>query len=81
MKVSVRFICSEIVGNARNGEYELPERGTVSDLMKIAEEQNKTFLPDYAQHVIFMVNSKRALPETVLSENDSVTVLRLVYGG
>lgn len=81
MKVSVRFICSEIVGNARNGEYELKEPATVGDLMKVAEEQNKTFRPDYEQHVIFMVNSRSATPQTVLAENDHVTVLRLVYGG
>ena len=79
--VNVRFLCREAVGNARNGEYLLPDPCTVREFMERAEAENKTFVKDYMEHVLFMVNGKRAEAETALKNGDQIMVLSVVYGG
>ena len=81
MTVNMRFVCSEIVGEARTGAYLLEEGDTVAKLMASAAAENGTFIENYGEHVIYLVNDRPAANETVLREGDRVIVLRKVHGG
>ncbi len=81
MKVSVRFVCREIVGDARRGAYSLPEGSSAAQMMESAAAENGTFVENYPEHVIYLVNGKPATPQTVLCDGDSVLVLRKAHGG
>ena len=81
MRVNIRFVCREIVGQARAGDYEMGEGETVAQLMAAAAEENGTFIENYGEHVIYLVNNRPATAETVLREGDQLIVLRKVHGG
>ena len=79
--VNVRFLCREVVGDARPGSYSLEEGATVARLLASASAENGTFIENYARHLIYLVNDRPAGGDTVLREGDRVTVLRKVHGG
>ena len=81
MTVNIRFICSEIVGNARRGAYEIKEPADVATLMACAAAENGTFIDNYQDYVIYLVNGARASAETMLKDGDQLTVLRMAHGG
>lgn len=81
ISVDVRFLCREVVGSARNGEYLLPEGSTLEDLMNFAAEENKSFVNDYMNNVLFILNGKLAEADKVLKDADQVKVAGIVYGG
>jgi len=81
MTVNLRFVCREIVGEARTGAYPLEEGGTVARLMAAAAAENGTFIESYRAHVIYLVNDRPATEQTPLKDGDRVTVLRKVHGG
>ena len=81
MTVKLRFICREVVGNARSGDYTVADGSSVEKLMENAAAENGTFIDNYLDHVIYMVNSRPASRQTILNDGDSVTVLRKVHGG
>ena len=81
MTVRVRFVCFEVVGNARAGEYVLDAGDTVARLMEKAAAENGTFVEIYMDYLVFLVNDKSAKPDAVLHDGDRLTVLRMAYGG
>lgn len=81
MTVNIRFLCSEIVGGARKGTYELAEPADVASLMEHAAAENGTFIDHYQDYVIYLVNGAPATAKTVLKDGDQLTVLRKVFGG
>lgn len=81
ISVNVRFFCTEITGNARNGEYVLPDHSTIGELMSRAEKENGTFAENYMADVLFIVNGKLANADTVLKDADQLKVMGFVYGG
>ncbi len=81
INVNARFQCREVVGDARNGEYLLPDRCTVREFMEHAAEENGTFVDNYMDFVLFIVSGKIANADTVLEDSDSIKVLGMVYGG
>ena len=81
MTVTVRFVCQEVVGDARPGAYILMDGGTIAQLMELAAKENGTFINNYEDYVIYSVNHRFATPQTTLQDGDNVTVLRKVFGG
>ncbi|MBR6258739.1 MAG: hypothetical protein IKR21_00825 [Oscillospiraceae bacterium] len=81
MKISARFLCRAVVGEARDGEYQLPEGTDVAGFMAIAAEENGTFVKDYMGFTIFVCNGAPATGKTVLKDGDELKVLMRVYGG
>ena len=81
MTVSVRFVCFEVVGSARAGEYRLDEGGTVAQLMEQAAAENGGFVENYMDYLVFLLNDKSAKADAVLHDGDRLTVLRMAYGG
>ena len=81
MIVNARFFCREIVGNARAGAYEVAKPMNVASFMEYAAAENGTFLANYQDYLIYLVNGTRAMPETQLCDGDTLTVLRMVIGG
>ena len=81
MIVNVRFICKEIVGDARKGAYEIAEPADVAALMDVAAKENGSFIAHYPDYLIYLVNGSPATAATVLKDGDQLTVLRKVLGG
>ena len=81
MTVIVRFVCAEVVGSARAGEYTLNEGSTVARLMEQAAAENGSFVENYMDYLVFLINDKSAKPDAVLHDGDRLTVLRMAYGG
>ena len=49
--------------------------------MAVAAAENGTFIENYADHVVYLVNNKPATPQMTLHEGDHVIVLRKAHGG
>ena len=81
MTVTMRFVCREVVGEARTGAYVLKDGETVAQLMASAAAENGTFIENYSKHVIYLVNDRPATEQTALTDGDRVIVLRKVHGG
>ena len=81
MTVYVRFLCAEIVGEARRGAYTLPDAADVAALMDCAAKENGTFIEHYQDYLLYLVNASPASAATLLHDGDRVTVLRRVHGG
>lgn len=79
--VNVRFLCREVVGDARNGEYIVPDQCTLGELLDIAAKENGTFVQDYANNVLYILNGKLAEAKAVLKSSDQVKVAGIIYGG
>lgn len=80
MKVNIKFICREMVGEKPSGDYELPEGSSIADALERLNAQG-TFVKDYLNFMIFMVNSKPAQSDRVLQDGDTLMVLRKIIGG
>lgn len=82
MNVTIKYSVRDLVGNMRDGAYALPEGTTVAGLIWASEaEVGKTLSEDVRNSFIFLVNSKPAQWETVLSDGDKVRVLYKILGG
>jgi sulfur carrier protein ThiS len=82
LKVEVIFICHEIVGELRNGIYEVPVGTDILELLKISSaECNVQILEDAEDKLLFLVNGKSVQPDAKLSAGDKVYVLRQIFGG
>jgi sulfur carrier protein ThiS len=83
MKAEIKYICRNVVGSdIRSGVYDVPERATVSDLVRIGAEESGVQLPaDLYDRVIFLRNGRPGNPEDELSDGDIVHVLQRIYGG
>jgi len=69
-----KFIKLDNIPN--DSALELPDRSTVRDLLVFLK------LPSYLQKsVIVHVNNEPVWNSTILKENDSVTIFRIVSGG
>lgn len=82
MKVTVKYSVRELVGDMRDGEYELPDGMTIDGLISTSQQEvGKTLEDNVRSSFIFLVNSKPASWETVLFDGDKVRVLYKILGG
>ena len=82
MKVEIKFSVRDLVGDMRNGAYELAEDSTVEALMDAAQAEVGMVLEDGVKnHFVFLVNNRPAAWDTVLQEGDFVRVLYKILGG
>jgi len=83
MKIKLKLVCSEIFGTMPNGEYTLPAPMPAREVLALCVEQYKgeDVLREYIHRVVFMRNGKHISPETVISDGDTLLVLRPVCGG
>jgi sulfur carrier protein ThiS len=82
MKAEIKFSVRDLVGNMRDGAYELPEGTTVDGLIEAARlEVGKVLDENVKKSFIFLVNSKPADWGTVLRDGDKVRVLYKILGG
>jgi sulfur carrier protein ThiS len=82
MTVTIKYSVRDLVGDMRDGAYEIPEETTVEALISVSEkEAGKTLSDDVKQSFIFLVNSKPASWETVLKDGDKLRVLYKILGG
>jgi sulfur carrier protein ThiS len=82
MTVTIKYSVRDLVGDMRDGAYELPEDTTIEGLILASEmEVGKILSEDVRKSFIFLVNSKPAVWETVLHDGDKVRVLYKILGG
>jgi sulfur carrier protein ThiS len=82
MLIQVRFVCTDVFGPLKSGEYELAEGGTVADLMEqIRLSLDGAAREDMMQHIIFLRNGSSAQGSTPLTDGDSLIVMRRRAGG
>ncbi len=82
MKVEVKYSVRDLVGDMRDGAYDIPEGTTVAGLIEASrKEVGKTLAEAVKKSFIFLVNSKPATWETILQEGDKVRVLYKILGG
>jgi sulfur carrier protein ThiS len=82
MKVTVKYSVRDLVGDMRDGEYDVPAGTTVEGLIEVSRlEVGKILSEDVKKSFIFLVNSKPATWETVLADGDKLRVLYKILGG
>ena len=82
MKAEVKFSVRDLIGDMRDGAYEIQEGTTVGGLVEASQnEVGKVLSDDVKKSFVFLVNSKPAAWETVLGEGDMVRVLYKILGG
>lgn len=82
MTVTIKFSVRELVGNMRDGAYEIPEGATISGLLETAQKEAGTILSEEVKNsFVFLVDSRPAQWETVLKDGDKVRVLYKILGG
>lgn len=82
MTVTIKYSVRDLVGDMRDGAYEMPEGVTIDNLITASEmEVGKILSEDVRKSFIFLVNSKPATWETVLHDGDMVRVLYKILGG
>ena len=82
MKVEIKFSVRDLVGDMRNGFYEVPEGTTVTMLLEASQKEvGMTLVEGVKKSFVFLVNSRPASWETVLQEGDQLRVLYKILGG
>ncbi len=82
MKAEVKFSVRDLVGDMRDGIYEIPDGSTVNALLEAAQnEVSKALSEEVKQSFVFLVNSRPAQWETIMHEGDKVRVLYKILGG
>jgi len=80
--VEARFLCSDIVGQLRSGDYTVPEGASISDLLEISRAECPDKVPDErVDYLIFLQNGKSAQLTAKLAPGDKIHVLRKIIGG
>lgn len=82
MNIETKFLCPEIVGEMKNGLYEVPEGATVRDLFKECESRNNINVnTEYYKWLQFLADGKPASWDTALDGVKTVHILRIALGG
>ena len=77
MAVSLRLLCRETVGELPDGDYEVPDGSTAAEVLQCCAALTR----ERAEGMMFMRNGKHIRPDTVLSDGDTLRVLRPLRGG
>jgi molybdopterin converting factor small subunit len=82
MKITAKFSCPDIVGNLREGDYEIADGATILEAMEAFFRDDGRELSDgVKKNVVFVLNYMPAQWETVLKEGDNMRVLYRFLGG
>ncbi len=83
MLIYLKPICPEILGALSEGYYDVENRCTAKRALIccIFNSGLTDIDPAAPGRLIYMLNGKHISPDTTLSENDRLMVLRPVYGG
>ena len=82
MNVHVKFNSSELAGKLRSGEYSLPDRSTIYDLIEVARQEAEVVISEELRgNLVFLLNDRHAAIDTMLSDGSKLRVLHKVLGG
>lgn len=82
MNINVRFSCQDIVGNLRDGDYDVPKDSTVRQAMEqFFAEDGRELTSEVENNVVFVINFRPAQWDTVLHEDDKLRILYRFLGG
>ena len=83
MKIQLKTVCPEQVGELPDGEYEVADGCSAAQALgSCMEAAGLPPLPQaQVEKLIFMRNYRHAKPEEALTDGDRLTVLRPLTGG
>ena len=82
MKITVKSACPEILGDLKNGAYELEENSTVRELLLLCEKEcGLEVNEDHLRYMIVLVNGKQCAWESIIEDGSNVSFLRGAMGG
>ncbi len=82
MTVTIKYSVRDLVGDMRDGAYDVPDGTTVEALISISEKEvGKNLSEDVRKSFVFLVNSTPAAWDTVLHDGDKLRVLYKILGG
>jgi hypothetical protein len=82
MRIEAKFTAKDIVGDLREGMYEMPDGTTAGDaLLQFYREAGREMNPELPNQIVFLVNYRRVQPESVLQDGDRLRILYKILGG
>jgi molybdopterin converting factor small subunit len=82
MNVTIKYSVRDLVGDMRDGAYELPEGTDIDGLILSSQKEvGKVLSEEVKNSFVFLVNSRPAQWDTVLKDGDKVRVLYKILGG
>lgn len=82
MTVTVKYSVRDLVGSMRDGAYDIPDGATIEELIVLSQkEAGETLSDDVKNSFIFLLNSRTAAWDTLLSDGDKLRVLYKILGG
>ena len=77
MTVSLKLLCPETVGELPDGNYTVPEGSTAAEALACCAALPR----ERVEGLMFLCNGKHVQPDALLSDGDSLMVLRPLRGG
>jgi sulfur carrier protein ThiS len=82
ISVEAKFLCRDITKGIKSGIYTLEEGSTIADLLTHCEAQNNKKIDERQKdNIIFLVDDSRVSVDYVLKDKQTITAVRLVFGG
>jgi len=82
LNVNVKFIAFELTPGLKSGEYNIEDGATVLDLLAECEKVCGTSIPERNYASIYpLFNGRPVRLETTITENGTLQVCRVVFGG
>jgi len=82
MKITLKPICQETLGELPEGEYEVPDGCDAQTALRCCVSQHGGEVrDDCIGHLLFMRGGRHISPDAALNDGDRLMVLRPVYGG
>ncbi len=83
MRIHIKTICPEIVGDFQSGWYEINDGVSPVEALKSAliDSKSKIIDDEVLSKLVYMKNGKHISPNHILSDGDMLMALRPVYGG
>lgn len=82
MTVEIKYSVRDLVGDMRDGLYDINDGTTVSELIDVSQKEvGKVLDNNVRSSFVFLINGKPAAWETILKEGDKLRVLYKILGG
>ena len=83
LKIQVKLVAQELAPGIENGEYQIDSGSTVRDLVTLCANRCSVSEPSEQKlsKMYHMFNGKPAMLETVLTQDGTLHICRIVMGG
>ena len=82
MIVQMSFICPELFESVPNGQYDLPDGGSIKLCVERCAANHGAALPEeWEDRVLFLKDNKPAHADDEVADGSDIIVLRRIIGG